>query len=120
MEPKTEAGIQAAIRLAIGRIPHAYIIRRNVGMFRLYRPPFTPIFIGQEGEPDLQGIVGNQLCQNCGVPIHPLPFGIEVKTAKEKQRKTQINYQNNIWERRGGLYIIARSIQDALKGLRLL
>lgn len=70
------------------------------------------IRIGQVGEADLQGIKGDQECPRCGFAIHPLPFAIEVKNETGKQSPEQFNWQKNVWERRGGLYVIARSNDD--------
>ena len=43
-------------------------------------------------------------------------FGIEVKTAKGKQRDAQKKWQE-AWEKRGGIYILARSVEDVYRGL---
>lgn len=70
------------------------------------------ITIGTVGEADLQGISGNQKCPNCGFGIHPRPFAIEVKTPKGIHSDDQKKWQKNVWERRGGLYVLARSVSD--------
>lgn len=115
---RSEAGIQRDIELAVGRLSHAFIIRRTVE--RLFRADGTPVRIGLTGEPDLQGVIGNQSCPNCGCPIHPKPFGIEVKAARGRLEKSQINYRDNIAGRiPGWLYIVAKSVEDAKKGLGL-
>ena len=43
-------------------------------------------------------------------------FGIEVKTAKGQQREAQKKWQA-AWEKRGGIYILARSLEDVYRGL---
>lgn len=127
-----ESAIQTAIRLAIGARPEVLVQRRHVGtylavsgnisaaaqMLRSCGFVVAVVPIGTPGEADLQGIIGNQTC-TCGKPSHPLPFALEVKTDKGKQSPDQVNWQTNIWERRGGLYAIARSPADALTALRL-
>jgi hypothetical protein len=45
-----------------------------------------------------------------------LAFGIEVKAAKGTQREAQKNWQKAC-EKRGGIYILARSVEDVYKGL---
>jgi hypothetical protein len=39
-----------------------------------------------------------------------------VKAAKGTQREAQKNWQK-AWEKRGGIYILARSVEDVYKGL---
>jgi hypothetical protein len=51
-----------------------------------------------------------------GVKAPGLAFGIEVKAAKGTQREAQKNWQK-AWEKRGGIYILARSVEDVYKGL---
>lgn len=115
---KKEAQIQQEIMLEVSKSPHNLIVRRNVGLFKTMDGLRT-VKIGQNGEADVQGIIGNQKCPNCGTPIHPLPFAIEVKDETNTQDQDQINWQKNVWERRGGIYILARSKEDAMNGLKL-
>lgn len=114
---KKEAQIQQEIMLEISKSPANLVVRRNVGDFRTTDGRY--IRIGQKGEADVQGIIGNQCCKKCGAEIHPLPFAIEVKDATNTQSEEQVNWEKNVWGRRGGLYILARSVEDALKGLGL-
>jgi hypothetical protein len=102
--------------IQISKSQHNLVVRRNVGTFRTL-DGLRIVKIGQPGEADVQGIIGNQHCPKCGFPIHPLPYAVEVKDDKNTQDPEQINWQKNVWERRGGLYILARSASDAIKGL---
>jgi hypothetical protein len=43
-------------------------------------------------------------------------FAIEVKTEKGKQRLAQAAWQS-AWEKRGGIYVLARSVEDVYKAL---
>ena len=43
-------------------------------------------------------------------------FAIEVKTARGQQREAQKNWQK-AWEKRGGIYVLARSVEDVYKAL---
>ncbi len=115
VKKRSEASIQQDIRIALGQRPDVLIQRRSVGTF--YTRNGTPIKIGHKGEPDLQGVISGQKCPNCGHSIHAKPFGIEVKTASGRQRKDQQAYEKNIANRVGIIYILARSVSDALKGL---
>ena len=115
---KRESQIQQEIMLEVSKSPHNLIVRRNVGLFKTLDGIRT-VKIGQNGEADVQGIIGNQHCPGCGMSIHPLPFAIEVKDETNSQDEDQINWQKNVWERRGGLYVLARSVKDAVVGLRL-
>lgn len=112
-----ESKIQQEIMIEVSKNPANLIIRRNVGLFRTLNG--APIKIGMNGEADTQGILGNQRCPNCGYKIHPKPFAIEVKDENGEQSDDQINWQNNIWERRGAVYVLARSVSDAMRGLGL-
>ena len=118
IKTERESQIQQKIMLEISKNPMNLVVRRNVGQFKTIDDRY--IFIGQVGEADVQGIIGNQKCKNCGHEIHPLPFAIEVKDEKNEQTDEQILWQKSTWERRGGLYILARSVEDAMKGLGLI
>jgi hypothetical protein len=43
-------------------------------------------------------------------------FGIEVKAQRGQQRDAQKKWQA-AWEKRGGIYILAKSLQDVCEGL---
>ena len=109
--------IQQRIRMALGSLPTVLVQRRNVGTF--YTRDGRPQRIGTPGEADLQGIIDGQVCVRCGHKVHPLPYALEVKTAVGRQSKVQKNWQQNVWERRGGLYAIVRSVEEALKAVGL-
>ena len=101
---QNEAQIQSAIRLALGQRDDVMLFRINVGKFRpLNGPQDRVIQSAPPGTPDLLGVVkpGRALA-------------IEVKDAKGKQRPEQIAFQK-AWEARGGIYIIARSVDDVIE-----
>ena len=112
---RNETEIRDKIFLALGRDPKNLIFRRNVGLF--YTKYGAPIRIGMNGEADLQGFLGNQHCEMCHYPIHPKPFCVEVKDPNGEQSKDQVKFQNEIWERRGLLYVLASSVEQALEGV---
>lgn len=111
----SEKHTQDLIRLKLGSNPHVLVVRRNVGTF--YTRDGRPQRIGSPGEADLQGIIDGQHCPNCSCPIHPAPFAIEVKSERGKLRKDQVNWRDNVWTRRNGIYVLARDADEAIKDL---
>jgi hypothetical protein len=102
----SEAVIQQNIRLALGQRDDIFMFRINVGVFRPMRgEQARAIRSAPDGTPDL-----------LGVKAHGQAFGIEVKASKGRQSQAQKNWQR-AWEKRGGIYILARSVEDVYKGL---
>jgi hypothetical protein len=89
------------ILLAIGSCPDIRVWKRVVGFDEKRK-----IHYGIKGESDIDGIKmgGQRIC-------------IEVKTGNAVQTKEQKVFQAMI-EKFGGLYILARSVEDALNGIR--
>jgi len=103
----SEAATQAAIRLALGQRGDVMLFRINVGKFRpLHGDQNRVIQSAPNGTPDLLGVVGP----------NGRALAIEVKSAKGRQREEQVAFQR-AWESRGGLYILARSVDDVLSAL---
>ena len=101
----SEARIQSEIRLALGQRDDVMLFRINVGKFRpLHGPEDRVIQSAPNGTPDLLGVLGPD----------GRALAIEVKDAKGRQRPEQIAFQK-AWEARGGLYILARSVEDVLE-----
>jgi hypothetical protein len=101
----SEAAIQQEIRLALGQRQDIMMFRINVGKFRPIDGGARVIQSAPEGTPDLLGVI-----------TPGRAFAIEVKTEKGKQRLAQAAWQS-AWEKRGGIYILARSVEDVYKGL---
>ena len=101
-----EAVIQQEIRLALGMRDDIFMFRINVGKFRPLDGGPRVIQSAPDGTPDLMGVMGPS----------GKAFGIEVKAAKGKQREAQKRWQE-AWEKRGGIYILARSLEDVYRGL---
>lgn len=102
----SEAIIQQNIRLALGMRDDIFMFRINVGVFRpLHGDQKRAIRSAPDGTPDL-----------LGVKAPGQAFAIEVKTARGQQRDAQKAWQR-AWEKRGGIYILARSVDDVYKGL---
>lgn len=72
-----------------------------------FRPNQQPIHYGILGGGDISGILrGGRRVE------------IEVKTGTGKQRESQLRFQQMI-EEYGGLYILARSVQDAVTEIQV-
>lgn len=93
------------IRLALGQRADIMMFRINVGKFRPIDGGARVIQSAPEGTPDLLGVMAPGRA-----------FAIEVKAPRGTQRAVQIAWQN-AWERRGGIYILARSLDDVYMGL---
>lgn len=93
-----------AILLKIGSHPDVRLWKQTTGMGRSLTGN-TPIRFGLEGSSDLIGIL-----------MTGRFLAIEVKTGNARQSKVQRNFQRMI-ERFGGLYILARSVSDAVNGV---
>jgi hypothetical protein len=98
-----EATIQAAILVAVSNVPGAMFWRNNTGT--LPTAHGTRISFGLPGSSDIIGIF-------CGRFV-----GIEVKTRTCRQSAQQKRFQAAV-ERAGGLYVLARSVDDALAAIR--
>jgi hypothetical protein len=124
----SEIHIQHDIMRALGTMPFCRIWRQNVGMGYSYHQvkqligmvsavqlqsalsfarTMRPISYGVPGMPDIGGVL-----------IDGRSLGIEVKTATGRQSSEQIAYQK-MMTKFGGLYIVARSADDALNQLAL-
>lgn len=100
----SEAALQSEIRLALGQRDDVMLFRINVGKFRpLHGPQDRVIQSAPNGTPDLLGVLAP----------HGRALAIEVKAPKGRQREEQQAFQR-AWEARGGLYILARSVDDVL------
>lgn len=100
---KSEHDIQALILIYVTSLPDTFAFRMNTGKARMGGRFVT---FGIPGQPDIFAIIRGRF------------VGIEVKTATGRQSKDQKNWQRNC-ERAGGLYILARSVDDVRSALSL-
>jgi hypothetical protein len=98
----SEADIQARILVAITALPGAFFYRNNTGA--AFTREGRMIRFGLAGAPDILGCYRGRA------------IGIEVKAPRGGQREAQRRWQASI-ERAGGVYILARSVNDALDAL---
>jgi hypothetical protein len=96
-----------AILIDISKIPEVRAWKVNNGVFKTIKGDRI-VKIGVNGSADISGILSlNIYGQTIGIRLE-----IEVKTGNATQRKEQKAFQNMI-ESRGGLYLVARSVEDA-------
>jgi len=104
-----EATLQQEIRIALGMRDDVMMFRINVGKFRpIDGSQGRVIQSAPDGTPDLLGVIKRGDVGQA--------FGIEVKSMRGQQREAQRSFQV-AWEKRGGIYILARSIEDVYAGL---
>ncbi len=130
----SEHAIQTAILLEFGALPWLTIWRQNTGKAYGYATVkgalanFAQgrweaglallkhaqlVTFGTPGQADIQGIIGEY-----GWQLEKGRFlGIEVKRPGEKQTNEQIAWEAMV-KRRGGLYILAFSVEDVRAALR--
>lgn len=101
----SEALLQQQIRLTLGQRDDIMLFRINVGKFRPMEGGPRVIQSAPEGTPDLLGVM---------TPGRAI--AIEVKAPKGRQRDAQVAFQK-AWEARGGIYVLAKSIDDVYRGL---
>lgn len=108
-----ESPVVKSILIAWGATPHGRIWRVNTGMgwfangkpARKTDPGAYPVRFGEKGQGDISGIFKG------GVRVE-----IECKSSTGRQSEDQRNFQAMI-ERYGGVYVVARSIEDVDRAL---
>ncbi len=100
---KAESDILPEVLVAVTDLPAGMFWRQNTGTFRTMDGKRI-VKVSATGVGDIMGCYRGR-----GVAI-------ETKTLIGEQRKSQILFER-AWVRAGGLYIVARSVDDALRGL---
>lgn len=98
------------ILLYLGGREDVLVKRVIVGKFRRIKGDPTVYSIGTPGEPDMQG---TWLVRGGRMPVGR-SFAIEVKTGKATLSKAQQRWRSR-FQNVGGLYILARSLEDVKK-----
>lgn len=96
-----------SILLAVGRLESVFAWKVQVGTFRALDNAKRIIKVGEDGHSDILMVVA---------PIGRV-IGVEVKTGNAVQNKYQKAWQKAL-EKRGGIYLVARSVDDVLSYLR--
>lgn len=98
-----ESDIQSLILIFVTSIEGSFFWRQNTGVFHDANG-VRRLRSNIKGTPDILGTLKGRM------------VAIEVKTATGRQSKDQKNWQRNC-ERAGGLYILARSVEDVRAAL---
>ncbi len=98
------ADVTHPVLIAVSRVPGAIFWRQNCGTFRTMDGRRVVKASSIDGLGDIMGTYRGR------------SVAIETKTKRGTQRTSQIRFQN-AFERAGGIYIIARSVEDALTAL---
>jgi len=102
---KSEANIKAEILLWLSEQSNIIAWNNPTGLAKSMDGKYH-IRFGLVGSPDILGVIGP-----------PGRFlGIETKTLRGKQRESQKRFQK-AFEAQGGLYMVARSVDDVREGL---
>jgi hypothetical protein len=102
MNKETDIHNAVLLALSVRFHPDGIFWRQNAGRVRTERGVF--VSLGPTGISDVVGLV-------LGMPVF-----VEVKTDKGTQRKGQKAFQVAV-ERAGGLYLVARSAEQAVAGV---
>lgn len=94
-------GIVPAVLVAVSSLPESLFYRNNTGEGELRG---RWIAFGLRGSGDIMGCYRGRA------------VAIECKARKGRLAKSQKDFRV-AWERAGGLYIVARSVEDAVNGL---
>lgn len=100
----SESALLSRILIALGRDPRCFIFRNNTGCLPDYR-----------GRAVRFGLIGSADILGCLRPSGRF-LAIEVKAMNGYQSEAQKNFQRVITEA-GGVYILARSVEDAIHGI---
>jgi hypothetical protein len=98
--PVAESDLQRAILARISIIPGCFFWRQNVGAAQLGN---RYVAFGIRGQADISGLI----------EPHGRRVEIEVKSATGRQSADQAEFQKRI-ESNGGLYILARTVDEAV------
>lgn len=99
-----ERDIKAAILIYLGTRPDVVAWNHPTGTAATLTPPHTVIRYGLPGSPDIIGVHAGRA------------IGIEVKTAIGRQSDQQRRFAAR-WTAAGGLYVLARSVDDVRRAL---
>ena len=110
-----ETIIKNKILIALGRIAGMFW-NHPTGVAQSLTPPYAKVRYGLNGSPDIIGVTpvtvtAEMVGRTVGVAV-----GIEVKTDTGRQSQQQKNFQV-AFTKAGGVYILARSVDDAISSL---
>lgn len=97
--------------LAFGSRDDMTVWRNFTGTVRAYSQPKKVIKVGLEGSSDILGIIQSPSGRNADFGVF---FACEAKVGRDTLREDQEMFRDMIM-RRGGLYIVAYKVDDALR-----
>lgn len=100
----SETATQRQILAALSALPECLVWRNETGLVAWPNAPHKRFRIGTPGSPDIVGVYKGRA------------IGVEVKSARGRQSRQQCRFKQQ-WEKAGGVYVIARSVDDALQGI---
>lgn len=115
MAKNAETNTQAEILLALSQAG-ALVWRNQVGVFRAMDDPQRVVKVGVPGMADIIGVVPVKITADMVGKTIGVAMAVEVKTATGQQRQKQKLWQLAA-ERRGAIYRIARSPDQAIQQL---
>ena len=98
----SEAQIQAHILVAVTALPGAMLWRQNTGV--AHTDSGRTVRFSRPGTPDILGVLRGRA------------IGIECKSETGRLSSDQRHWCD-AWQAAGGLYVVARSVSDALEAL---
>lgn len=98
---QVESALMDQIRLALGSDAGVLLFRNNIGHAVMAHGGRVTFGVGGPGGADLIGILDGR------------PLAMEIKTPSGRQSAEQRQFQQ-LWEARGGVYLMPRSVDDAL------
>lgn len=101
-----ESRIQDEIRLALGRVPGLVLWRNNVGLAEMHGRKVR-FGVGGPGGADLIGVFNGRF------------VAVEIKTPTGRQSEEQRTFQQLV-EKKGGIYVVLHSVDEALAWMETL
>lgn len=125
---REESTLLARIRLAVGSRPDFLLTRINTGVFSAPANPKTRIRSAPNGFPDLIGTQLRRIMEHINIETNFsryekdqwFEFGQAI-AIETKSRDGELSHDQMAWkkafERVGGVYVLARTVQDAERAL---
>lgn len=103
IKPMKERNIKADILVELSKYENIIVWNNPTGLF--FTKTGIPVKVNTPGAADILGLIDGRF------------IAIETKTLTGRQRESQKAWEKNIVERGKGIYILARSVEDAISGL---
>lgn len=114
MSKNPETNIQNDILIGVGGRADCLSWRNQTGVFRAMDDPNRIVNVGIKGSSDILTVAAIIITQEMVGKTVGVAVGIEVKTKTGAQSDRQKKWQA-AFEKRGGIYLISRSKEEAIK-----